>query len=63
MTYQEIFNKALTRMRYATSGALLDNEPLMKALAKIMFDFSDDLKFNNLIKEGTEDNANQKQND
>ena len=49
MTYQEIFNKALTRIRYATSGALLDNEPLMRAIVKIMYDFSDELKQNNLL--------------
>lgn len=49
MTYQELFNRTLTKIRYATSGALLDNEPLMKAIVKIMYDFSDDLKDNNLI--------------
>ena len=43
MTYQELFNRTLTKIRYATSGALLDNEPLMKAIVKIMYDFSDDL--------------------
>ena len=52
--YQSIFNKALTRIRYATSGALLDNEPLMRAIVKILYDFSDELKANNIIR--TEDN-------
>lgn len=55
MTYQELFNNTLTKMRYATSGALKNNEPLMKALVKIMYDFSDDLKENGLINERTND--------
>ena len=54
MTYQQIFNQALTKIRYATSGALIDNEPLMKAIVKIMYDFSDELKENNIIR--TNDN-------
>ena len=57
ITYQELFNKTLSKMRYATSGALIDNEPLMKALVKIMYDFSDSLKENNLLSERTNDNA------
>ena len=56
MTYQELFNKTLTKMRYATSGAVLDNEPLMRTLVKIMYDFSDDLKKNKIIVERTNDN-------
>ena len=50
MTYQEIFNQTLSKMRIATSSALLDNEPLMKTLVKIMYDFSDELKNNGIIK-------------
>lgn len=56
-TYQELFNETLRKMRYATSGALIDNEPLMRSLVKIMYDFSDDLKDNNLLSERTNDNA------
>ena len=55
MTYQELFNQTLSKMRYATSGALVDNEPLMRALVKIMYDFSDDLKRNKIIIERTND--------
>jgi hypothetical protein len=57
MTYQELFNQTLTKMRYATSGALVNNEPLMRALVKIMYDFSDDLKRNNIIMERTNDDG------
>ena len=57
MTYQELFNQTLTKMRYATSGALVNNDPLMKALVKIMYDFSDDLKRNNIIMERTNDDG------
>ena len=57
MTYQELFNRTLTKIRYATSVALLDNEPLMKAIVKIMYDFSDDLKYNNLILDKGQKNA------
>ena len=57
MTYQEIFNKTLTKIRYATSGALLDNEPLMKAIVKIMYDFSDEMKKNNLINDKGQKNG------
>lgn len=63
MTYQEIFNKALTRIRYATSGALLDNEPLMRAIVKIMYDFSDELKQNNLLMTKDRENETTKQQD
>ena len=49
MTYQELFNQALSKMRYATSAALIDNQPLMRTLVKIMYDFSDGLQENNLL--------------
>lgn len=55
MTYQELFNETLTKMRYATSGAVLNNEPLMRSLVKIMYDFSDELKKNKIIVERTND--------
>ena len=52
-TYQECFNNALSKMRIATGAILMDNEPLMRTLCKIMYDFSDDLKYNELIKDTT----------
>lgn len=56
--YQKIFNETLTKMRYATAGAIMDNEPLMRALVKIMYDFSDLLKMKGIIIERTEDDDN-----
>lgn len=55
-SYQEIFNSALSKMRIATGSIIMDNEPLMRTLVKIMYDFSDDLKYNNLIKDTTKCN-------
>lgn len=52
--YQEIFNKAMSKMRVATMAT--GNDTLMKTLAKIMFDFSDDLKDNKLITNKEENN-------
>ena len=49
-SYQECFNNALSKMRIATGAILMDNEPLMRTLVKIMYDFSDDLKYNNIIR-------------
>lgn len=45
--YQKLFNETLTKLRLVLSAT--DNEKLMRAVAKIMFDFSDSLKDNNLI--------------
>lgn len=45
--YQTIFNETLTKLRLVVSAT--GNEHLMKAVAKIMFDFSDCLKENNLL--------------
>ena len=45
--YQTIFNETLTKLRLVVSAT--GNEHLMKAVAKIMFDFSDALKDNNLL--------------
>lgn len=42
--YQKSFNQALYKMRIATSSVLMDSEPLMRTLCKIMYDFSDDIK-------------------
>lgn len=49
-SYQECFNNALSKMRIATGAILMDNEPLMRTLVKIMYDFSDDLKYNGIIR-------------
>ena len=52
-SYQEIFNNTLSKMRIATSSSIMNPEPLMRTLVKIMYDFSDDLKYNNLLKDTT----------
>lgn len=57
-TYQECFNTALSKMRIATGAILMDNEPLMRTLCKIMYDFSDDLKYNEIIKDTTNARTN-----
>ena len=48
MTYQQLFNETLSKMRLVTGAALQDHEPLMRSLAKIMYDFSDGLRDNDL---------------
>ena len=50
MTYQKIFNETLSKMRLITGAVLPDNEPIMRSLVKVMYDFSDALKANNLLK-------------
>jgi len=45
--YQTVFNDTLSKLRLVISAT--GNEHLMKAVAKIMFDFSDCLKENNLL--------------
>lgn len=47
--YQKIFNETLSRLRLVLIAT--GNQDLMKASAKIMFDFSDALKENNLLKD------------
>lgn len=47
--YQELFNDTLNKLRLVISAT--GNEHLMKSVAKIMFDFSDSLKDNNLIQD------------
>lgn len=47
--YQELFNETLTKIRYAVSGAVYDNAPLMKSIVKTMYDFSDELVENDII--------------
>ena len=49
MTYQEIFNNHLKKIRLITN--VLDNRSLGDTIVKLMFDFSDDLKENSLILE------------
>lgn len=45
--YQTAFNETLSKLRLVVSAT--GNEHLMKTVAKIMFDFSDYLKENNLL--------------
>ena len=58
--YQKLFNETLSKLRLILIAT--GNQDLMKATAKIMFDFSDDLKENNLIKDEEQkyDNENNK---
>ena len=56
--YQTIFNETLTKLRLVIAAT--GNEHLMKAVAKIMFDFSDDLKDNNLITDKEQKNDSKK---
>lgn len=55
MEYQEIFNDTLKRMKMVME--VTGNERLMRSLVKIMFDFSDNMKRNNLLKEEEPSNA------
>lgn len=50
-TYQDIFNETLTKIRYAISGAVYDNAPLMKTIVKVMYNFSDELIENGIIED------------
>ena len=58
--YQKLFNETLTRLRLVLVAT--GNQDLMKAVAKIMFDFSDSLLECNLIKDEEQkyDERNQK---
>ena len=58
--YQKLFNDTLSKLRLVLVAT--GNQDLMKAVAKVMFDFSDDLKNNNLIidEEQQNDNRNTK---
>lgn len=47
--YQELFNETLTKIRYAVSGAVYNDAPLMKSIVKTMYDFSDALVENDII--------------
>ena len=52
--YQKLFNDTLSKLRLVLVAT--GNQDLMKAVAKVMFDFSDDLKNNNILKD--EENKN-----
>ena len=52
-TYQDIFNETLTRIRYSVEGAVKDDGPLMRAIVKAMYKFTDQLIENGII-EGRE---------
>jgi len=49
MNYQEIFNEHLKKIRLVCNAT--GNEPLANTVIKLMFDFSDELKDNNLLKD------------
>lgn len=53
--YQRLFNETLTKLRLVVSAT--GNEHLMKTIVKIMFDFSDCLKENNLLTDKETKNA------
>jgi len=57
MTYQEIFNKHLKSIRLICNAT--GNKSLADTLIGVMFDFSDELKANNIIK-GDNDNDREK---
>lgn len=48
-SYQKHFNKVISKMRIALSATLMDYEPLMRTLVKILYDFSDDIREEGLI--------------
>ena len=45
--YQDLFNNTLSKIRLVLLAT--GNQDLMKAIAKIMFDFSDELKDKDLL--------------
>ena len=47
--YQDLFNNTLSKIRLVLSAT--GNQDLMKTIAKIMFDFSDELKDKDLLKD------------
>jgi hypothetical protein len=53
MTYQEIFNKHLKSIRMVCNAT--GNHPLADTLIKLMFDFSDELKENKIVKDNDND--------
>lgn len=49
--YQTIFNETLTRIRYSVEGAVNDDSPLMRAIVKAMYKFTDQLIENGIIED------------
>lgn len=57
--YQDLFNNTLSKIRLVLLAT--GNQDLMKAIAKIMFDFSDELKDKDLINDKEKQNETSKQ--
>lgn len=60
-TYQEIFNETLTRIRYSVEGAVRDDSPLMRAIVKAMYNFTDQLIENEIIESREQRTKNDKE--
>lgn len=48
-TYQTIFNKTLTNIRYAVCAAVENDGPLMRSIVKALYSMSDELIENGII--------------
>ena len=59
--YQDIFNETLTRIRYSVEGAVQDDSPLMRAIVKAMYNFTDQLIENGIIEDRGQNGRNTKQ--
>lgn len=57
--YQDLFNMTLSKIRLVLSAT--GNQDLMKTVAKIMFDFSDELKDKDLLNDKDKKNETSKQ--
>ena len=57
--YQDLFNTTLSKIRLVLSAT--GNQDLMKTVAKIMFDFSDELKDKDLLNDKDKKNETSKQ--
>ena len=62
--YQDIFNETLTRIRYSVEGAVQDDSPLMRAIVKAMYNFTNQLIENGIIENREQGNKykNEQQN-
>ncbi len=56
--YQDIFNETLTRIRYSVEGAVKDDSPLMRAIVKAMYNFTDQLIENGIIEDRGQNGRN-----
>lgn len=56
--YQEIFNETLTRIRYSVEGAVKEDSPLMRAIVKAMYNFTDQLIENKIIEDRGQNGRN-----